>query len=89
MESEHRELGLGDPTLGKKVRQLVGSLSARTNKWRETVHGARDWADAARESLYKDAPSAEALAHSVAALKAFWTRLENTEVSAIADGRLS
>src|SRR4051794_12060415 len=24
MESEHRELGLGDPTLGKTVRKLVG-----------------------------------------------------------------
>ena len=24
MESEHRELGIGDPTLGKTVRKLVG-----------------------------------------------------------------
>ena len=30
MESEHRELGLGDPTLGKTVRKLVGSLARRT-----------------------------------------------------------
>ena len=27
MEAEHRELGLGDPTLGKTVRKLVGSLA--------------------------------------------------------------
>src|ERR1700741_5427427 len=27
MESEHRELGLGDPTLGRTVRKLVGSLA--------------------------------------------------------------
>ena len=30
MESEHRELGLGDPTLGKTVRKLVGMLARRT-----------------------------------------------------------
>src|SRR3954467_3575496 len=29
MESEHRELGLGDPTLGKTVRKLVGMLAPR------------------------------------------------------------
>ena len=35
MESEHRELGLGDPTLGKTVRKLVGMLARRTQLWRE------------------------------------------------------
>ena len=34
MESEHRELGLGDPTLGKTVRKLVGMLARRTELWR-------------------------------------------------------
>jgi cytochrome b pre-mRNA-processing protein 3 len=34
MEAEHRELGLGDPTLGKTVRKLVGSLGRRTELWR-------------------------------------------------------
>ena len=34
MEAEHRELGLGDPTLGKTVRKLVGSLARRTELWR-------------------------------------------------------
>ena len=29
MESEHRELGLGDPTLGKTVRRLVGMLARK------------------------------------------------------------
>ena len=29
MEAEHRELGLGDPGLGKTVRRLVGALGRR------------------------------------------------------------
>ena len=37
MESEHRELGLGDPTLGKTVRKLVGMLARRKNKFAESA----------------------------------------------------
>ena len=37
MDSEHRELGLGDPSLGKKVRKLVGSLGRRVDLWREAL----------------------------------------------------
>src|SRR5215212_7653675 len=50
MESEHRELGLGDPTLGKTVRKLVGMLARRTELWRGADN---DWIKATRESLYK------------------------------------
>jgi cytochrome b pre-mRNA-processing protein 3 len=88
MESEHRELGLGDPGLGKTVRKLVGALSRRTDLWRATVAGDRDWGSAARDSLYKEAAAQAALAHSSRALKAFWARLDKAELAAIAQGRL-
>src|SRR5437667_2875353 len=52
MESEHRQLGLGDPTLGRTVRKLVGMLARRTALWREVSAGARDWSGSTRESLY-------------------------------------
>src|SRR5690349_1207778 len=51
MESEHRELGLGDPTLGKTVRKLVGMLARRTELWRSAQEA--NWPDATRASLYK------------------------------------
>ena len=41
MESEHRELGLGDPTLGKTVRKLVGALARRTELWRSATAAAK------------------------------------------------
>lgn len=47
MESEHRQLGLGDPTLGKTVLKLVGALGRRVELWRD----AADWDQAARQSL--------------------------------------
>jgi cytochrome b pre-mRNA-processing protein 3 len=63
MESEHRELGIGDPTLGKTVRKLVGSLARRTDLWRSATAGEMEWQAATRDSLYKTAVSADALKH--------------------------
>ena len=88
MESEHRQLGIGDPTLGKTVRKLVGSLGRRTALWRLAAAGERDWAEAARESLYKDAVSAEALLHSSQSLQAFWTGIRRVDIQALEEGRL-
>src|SRR3954449_3779278 len=42
LESEHRELGIGDPTLGRTVRKLVGSLARRTELWRSATAGQSD-----------------------------------------------
>jgi cytochrome b pre-mRNA-processing protein 3 len=88
MESEHRELGLGDPTLGKTVRKLVGSLGRRTELWRLAAAGQGDWHEATRESLYRDIVSADALRHSADALGTFWSELQGTSVEALEEGRL-
>lgn len=88
MEAEHRELGLGDPTLGKAVRKLVGALSRRTDLWRSAVSGTTDWASATRDSLYKDTASADALAHSASALERLKSGLDRIGLDAIGQGRL-
>ena len=89
MESEHRELGLGDPTLGKTVRRLVGALARRVELWRAAVAGEGGWDEAARESLYKHDAAPEAVEHCSAALRELWTRLGQTDVEDIADGRFA
>ena len=88
MESEHRELGLGDPTLGKTVLKLVGSLGRRTELWRSAAAGKLAWVEATRESLYKDAPPAVAADHCAEALKRLWTRLDRTSLERLAEGVL-
>ena len=88
MESEHRELGLGDPTLGKRVRKLVGSLARRTDLWRSVASGDGEWAAATHDSLYQSGVGADALAHSVSALGRFWSSLAAVDLAAIADGTL-
>ena len=88
MESEHRELGLGDPTLGKTVRKLVGMLARRTELWRATVTDDCAWDEAVRDSLYKDAPDQAAMLASGEALRSFWKRLQGGSVGEIARGAI-
>ena len=89
MESEHRELGLGDPALGKTVRRLVGALGRRVELWRAAVAGERGWDETARESLYKHGPAPDAVGHCSAALRELWRRLGQADVEAIAEGRIA
>jgi cytochrome b pre-mRNA-processing protein 3 len=88
MESEHRELGLGDPTLGKTVRKLVGMLARRTGIWREVLANERPWDEAVRESLFRDHPAPAAVEADEAALRRFWTRLKEVAVGDLAKGVL-
>lgn len=85
MESEHRELGLGDPTLGKTVRKLVGMLARRTDIWRTAE---RDWVEATRESLYKEDVAEDALQYSVEALRAFAQRVAAIPLEQLEQGTI-
>ena len=75
MEAEHRELGLGDPTLGKHGAQAGRRAGAAGSSCGATPSTASATGrEAARDSLYREAtPSADALAHSAAALRALWS----------------
>ena len=88
MEAEHREMGLGDPTLGKTVRKLVGSLARRTELWRSAAAGHGEWVTAARESLYKSGVSPDALAHAASSLERLWARLQGAPLAQIEEGKL-
>ena len=88
MDTEHRQLGLGDPTLGRKVRKLVGSLSRRVDLWRTTTAGEGEWTTATDQSLYKGAGSTEARIHSADSLRELWARLERSPVEQLAEGRI-
>jgi cytochrome b pre-mRNA-processing protein 3 len=86
MESEHREMGLGDPKLGRTVRKLVGALGRRIELWRESGAG-NDWTEPARTSAYgRIDPPAEALQHTANRLRALWNQLETTADDAVAQG---
>jgi cytochrome b pre-mRNA-processing protein 3 len=86
MESEHRELGLGDPTLGKTIRKLVGMLAHRTELWR---NADGRWIEATRESLYKGNVDQGPLEHSAARLADLKVRLAVTPLADIEQGKIA
>lgn len=88
MESEHRELGLGDPTLGRTVRKLVSLLAKRTELIRQASASDADWTATARVCLYKDDIPDEALRHSAEALAGLSRRLSGRSLSALERGEL-
>lgn len=76
MDAEHRELGLNDPGLGRRVRKLVGSLERRVDEWRDAIHGEIDWSETVVSSVYRgESPKDEALAHCERSLRELWERL--------------
>lgn len=89
MEAEHRELGMSDPTLGKTVRKLVGSLARRVETWRAAVTGESDWAAAAQASVVGDQADSAALDFTARRLRRDWERIAATSIGDLAHGRLA
>ena len=89
LDVEIREMGLGDPTLGKQVRRLVGSVSGRVDRWKAIVDSDEAWTDEVRRSLYLDEDAkVEAVGHSESALRALWKKLGESSLEDIAEGKL-
>ena len=89
MESEHRELGLGDPKLGRTVRKLVGALSRRVELLRDRTPASKDWTEAVRNCLYSDEAASAALQHSSTALQRLRDRLTTAPDRALLEGTIA
>ena len=90
LDTEIREMGVGDPTLGKQVRRLVGAVSGRVDRWRPLLDSDESWSDEIRRSLYlgEDA-DAYAIEHSERELRRIWQRLGDSSVAQLMDGRMA
>ena len=90
MDAQMRQAGFGDPSLGKQVRMMVGSLASKIDRWRLAVSSVEPWADVARRSLYRESPPGEAAAEAgVAATKTWWERLQRADDGDIIAGRIA
>ena len=90
MECEHRELGLGDPTLGKTVRKLVGSL-ARADRAvaRRRRRRRRPGSGGARQPVSTATRAAARSSIRRARSSAFWSSARaSADLDDIAQGRL-
>ena len=88
MDAQMREAGFGDPSLGKQVRSMVGSLASRVDRWRTMFAGPDGWDETVRRSLYRGvAVDSGALAHSIAALKTLGKALHAADPAAVGEAR--
>ena len=89
MDAQMREAGFGDPSLGKKVRRMVGVLAGRVEDWRHAVEAPESWDSVARSNLYGDAPPAEtAVKAGIESTRGWWQRLQHASDEAIRQGQI-
>ena len=89
MDVQMREAGFGDPSLGKQVRMMVGSLASRVERWQNVIEHGASWGEATVASLYRDAPPGGAeVAAGEAMLRGFWARLEASADEELVEGRI-
>jgi cytochrome b pre-mRNA-processing protein 3 len=90
MDPQMREAGFGDPSLGKQVRMMVGSLASKIDRWRLAVEAIEPWDEVARLSLYRDSPpDDDAADKGIAATRDWWRRLQQAGDAALRDGRIA
>ena len=94
MDVQMREAGFGDPSLGKQVRMMVGSLASRVERWQLAIEGAKGsasaWNEAVVPSLYRDEPPAEDAIDAGAQLaRDWWQRLGDAKDSELAEGQIA
>ena len=88
LDTEIREMGVGDPTLGKQVRRLVGAVAGRVERLRSVVESGEGWTAEVERSLYADeALDRRPVRHSEAALDELWRRLATTDSEELVGGR--
>ena len=89
LDAELREMGLGDPTLGKQVRSLVGAVGGRVERWRKLTASDNGWTDEVRRSLYLYEPATpDSVAYSESQLRALWRRMLRTGLAELCDGTM-
>ncbi len=89
LDVQLRESGLGDPTLGKTVRNLVTGLSGRIARWQEVAASGGDRLSVIRASLYRDLDVGQAQLSVADGLVADWQeRLVRSGDEALRDGSI-
>lgn len=89
MDGTMRELGFGDPSIGKQVGTMVGALAGRIAAWRRAIAQEEAWdAVAARSALRGQPVAAEKLEAMAEALRHFHQRLTAANDSALAGGAI-
>jgi cytochrome b pre-mRNA-processing protein 3 len=88
MDSQLRQLGIGDIVVGKHMGKMMSALGGRLGAYRDALAGG-DFADALERNLYRGAPvDPAALAFSEARLRQLADMLAATPIDALLAGEI-
>ncbi len=88
MDSQLRQIGIGDITVGKHIGKMISALGGRLGAYRQGL-AEGDLAPALVRNLYRGtAPAPEALAHVEGALRALHAELASVPLSRLEEGAL-
>jgi cytochrome b pre-mRNA-processing protein 3 len=89
MDGTLRQIGIGDPVVGKHVGKMMGALGGRLSAFRDARGDGEAFAAAVRRNIFRDEPpSPQAVALVVGRLTEFAAGLDAVDTSAILGGEL-
>lgn len=88
MDGSMRQLGMGDPTVGKQVGHMVAALGGRLGAYREALAGDGDLGDALTRNLYRGTVAPEALAWATTRTRALAARIDAATIDDLRQGSL-
>ena len=89
MDGSLRQMGIGDPTVGKQVGHMVGALGGRLGAYREAFAGQALLGEALARNLYRGEPvAAAALAWSEGRTRDLAAQIDAAPVKALLEGRI-
>ena len=88
MDGSLRQMGIGDPTVGKQVGHMVGALGGRLGAYREALAGREPLGEALARNLYRGTVAPEALAWSEGEVRRLVAKIDALPEAALREGRL-
>ena len=90
MDGQMRELGMGDVVVGKHIGKMMSALGGRLGAYRAGLEGKASFGEALVRNLYAgSAPSAGALLHVEAELRATFDRLAGRSLGTLLAGNIA
>jgi len=87
MDSQLRELGIGDVIVGKHIGKMMSALGGRLGAYRDSLRGEEDFGAVVVRNVFRgELPEKDALAHVAEGLRGVYSALNQAEIADIIKG---
>lgn len=89
MDSQLRQIGIGDQVVGKHVGKIMGALGGRLEVFRHALNAGESLEPIVLRNIYTDGqPDSAAIAHCIAMLNARWAAMQSVDADRLLAGDL-